>query len=479
MSEPLRSDFWEIVRLTLAPARAAGRAYIDSGRYVERTDDRPYRESDPGWPLVVGDRLYDKTGPPKWRSLFSVEAGQFSKIVVEDVPALQEGMRAAVELAQRDAEFAEALDYSQSAEDPDKRIFFAEVEFLGIVGDILGRAEGLGVGDDEDLLELYLQVERGRFARELSGDVVIPLVLTAFEAAEPVQLLESFWLEPLSESMQRSRAVDQSEGAVSPWIAAAATHAIVQRDATFPNTTWPPAFLRGADRVPVPLDTFHRILECIHVVTGRKTGYAQVLLRSDSWVSWRGWLGDLPHLWKATTTKAYPDSFEAGWLRPKNPISTDDLTQIVDILPALIDSPKNAQLAARRCFRSTFRDDIEDEILDATIGIEALLSHGRDELTHRMSQRAAAALAGDFRADAIYEILKQVYSQRSQIVHGSTPRNTKVRFGDDEFWTNHMGVFLLRNLLRNYLLTDPPWTPAGLDSLIVQRLGQVQSNNST
>jgi hypothetical protein len=135
------------------------------------------------------------------------------------------------------------------------------------------------------------------------------------------------------------------------------------------------------------------------------------------------------------------------------------------------------QIAARRCFRSTFRADIEDEILDATIGIEALLSHGRDELTHRMSQRAAAALAGKFRSDAIYEILKQVYTQRSQIVHGSTPKNSKVRFGDSEYWTNHMGVFLLRELLRSHLLADEPWTPTSLDALIIERLGRVEPDD--
>lgn len=158
------------------------------------------------------------------------------------------------------------------------------------------------------------------------------------------------------------------------------------------------------------------------------------------------------------------------------PISNDDLGTIRTVLAALLNAPKNVQLASRRCLRTTFRDDIEDEILDATIGIEALLSHGRDELTHRMSLRAAAALAKDYRSDAIYNLVKQVYSQRSQIVHGGTPKNTKVKFEDGEFWTHHIGVLLLRELLRHYLTADVPWTAESLDALILERLGHTEDS---
>ena len=471
--EPIRPDFWDIVRPTLTPAREAGRAYLESNRYADRVDEREYRESDQGWPLVVGDRMFAK-GPPSWRSMFSVKSGQFAQVPVDEVPALKKGMEAALNLAERDAEFSERLSYLHGVADPDRRTFYAQVEFLSIVGDILGRAESLGIDDEQGLLALYLQVERGRFAAELEGDIIVPLVLTSFDTTEPLQLLDSFWLEPLSQGIHRARALNQFwTGDVSPLIAAAATHAIVQRGCTFLNSMWPPKWQGGVDRSPVPLETVHRILECIHIVTGQKTGYAQVVVRADAWVSWRGWIGDLPHVWNAATTKAYPDDFEGGWLRPMEPIPAAQVAEIASVLAPLISSPKNVRLAARRCFRSTFREDIEDEILDATIGVEALLSEGRDELTHRMSQRAAAALAGELRTDAVYEILKQIYTQRSQIVHGSTPKNSKVRFGDSEFETNHIGVFLLRQLLRNYLRAEDPWTPTTLDALIIERLGRV------
>lgn len=478
MRQPIKPELWHIINSTLAEARAAGRAYLESGRYIDQVDAREYRENDQGWPLILADRTFAK-GPPNWRSMFSVEPGKLARVLVDDVPALKQATQAALELATEDADVAAGLSYLYGlADDRDRKVFYFKTDFLDIVGDILGRAEALGIGDqdEEALLELYLQVERGRFATELTGDIFIPLVLTAFDTTEPVQLLDGLWLQPMSEELQRARALQWMQSdAVSPHIAAAATHALVLRDRTFPNTMWPPEFKRGAERAPVPLETVDRVLETIHIVTGEKTGYAQVVVQSDAWASWQGWIGDLPHVWRAASIKAYPDDFDGGWLRPKEPISESDVAEIAVAVKTLAASPRNVLLAARRCFRSTFRSDIEDEIIDATIGIEALLSAERDELTHRMSQRAAAVLAGEFRTDAIYGILKQVYAQRSQIVHGSTPKNSKVRVADSEFWTNHIGVFLLRRLLRNYLLADDPWTPASLDALIIERLGCVEA----
>lgn len=471
----MKPDLWRIISSTLAGARAAGRAYLESGRYIDEVDGREYRENDQGWPLVLADRTFAK-GPANWRSMFSGEPGRFARVLVDDVPALKQATQAVLELATEDAEVAVGLSFLHGVADKDRQASDLKSEFLTVVGDILGRAEALDVHDEEGLFDLYLQVERGRFATELTGDVFVPLVLTAFDTIEPVQLLDGLWLQPMNEGLQRARALNwiQSD-AVSPYIAAAATHAIVFRDCNFPNTMWPPQFQRGVDRAPIALEAVDRVLETIHIVTGKKTGYAQIAVQSDAWVSWRGWIGDLPHVWRATSIKAYPDDFEGGWLRPKEPISESEVAEVAVALKSLTASPRNVLLAARRCFRSTFRSDIEDEIIDATIGVEALLSNERDELTHRMSQRAAAVLAEEFRADAIYAILKQVYSQRSQIVHGSRPKNSKVRVGDSEFWTNHMGVFLLRQLLRSYLLADDPWTPASLDALILERLGRAEA----
>jgi hypothetical protein len=346
-----------------------------------------------------------------------------------------------------------------------------------MVGTLLGRAEVLGLTADTDLFDLYRQIDAGRFAENLTGDFMVPLVLTTFEATEAVHLVDDYWLEPLTEDVHRSRAPSTHSYDASPHIAAAATHAVVRRAATFINSDGPLSDGRMRPDTSEVRAFTNRVLEALHIVTGKHSGYAQVLVRSSEWVSWRGWVSNLPHSYATDVLVGYPVTFDRGWLRPMDPISNDDLDTTRTVLAALLNAPKNVQLASRRCLRTTFRDDIEDEILDATIGIEALLSQGRDELTHRMSLRAAAALAKDYRSDAIYNLVKQVYSQRSQIVHGGTPKNTKVKFEDGEFWTHHIGVLLLRELLRSRLTADVPWTAESLDVLILERLGHTEDSS--
>lgn len=463
-----------MVEHALEPARAAGRSYIESKRYVPTVDMPKYQESNEGWPLVTGGRIGStRDGPPDWTSIFSRQVGQLSCVLVEDVPELAQSMRSTVDLAKSNRRFAEFLSFLWDIDDFERRNHYAEYEFLVIVGEILGRAEALGTTAAEDLFDLYLQIERGRTEKVLVGDIVVPLVLTTFANVEPVQFADNLWLESIDEPEQRSRALDAFHtDAVSPWVAAAATHAIVWRGATFANTAWPPRFRKGEVESPVALDIFNRVVECIHIATGKKSGYAQILVRSENWVA-RGWSGDLPPIWKAAAVKAYPDEMDGGWLKPKDPISKSQLLDIQTMFTSLEASPKNVRLAARRCLRSTFRTDIEDEILDATIGIEALLTKGRDELTHRMSQRASAALADEYSPIAMYNLVKQVYAQRSAIVHGSVPKNSTVTIGDATFSTSHIAVLLLRLLLRSYLLSEDPWTPDDLDSLILERLGRI------
>lgn len=87
-----------------------------------------------------------------------------------------------------------------------------------------------------------------------------------------------------------------------------------------------------------------------------------------------------------------------------------------------------------------------------------------------MSQRAAAALAEEYPPGNIYALLKQVYGQRSTIVHGNTPKSSTIKLGDRTFPASHVAILLLRLLLRSYLLSENPWTPESLDELVLERM---------
>lgn len=67
------------------------------------------------------------------------------------------------------------------------------------------------------------------------------------------------------------------------------------------------------------------------------------------------------------------------------------------------------------------RGEPEDRLVDLVIALEAsLLKPGeRHELSHRLSQRGALLLADDQgQTTMVYDQLKDVYNERSNVVHG-------------------------------------------------------------
>lgn len=279
----------------------------------------------------------------------------------------------------------------------------------------------------------------------------------------------SVWIEPLDQATQRARAVSPHyEGRISAYVVAAATHAIVLCGVIFPNDD---RTLRIFRHVTPDLTKVDRVIECLHIASGRDTGYAQVIVRPDGWAD--GWIHDLPPIWKVGKLHGYPDEFdESGWNAPQVIVPREALQLLPKIYAALTDAPANVQLAARRAMRAVLRADDEDETIDATIGIEALLlaNNDRDELTHRMAQRAAAALVGEYEPEAIYRLLKKVYEHRSKIVHGRTRRQRTINMGDQQYPAQQLSTLLLRILLLNLLAADEPWTPETLDARLLAGL---------
>ena len=79
------------------------------------------------------------------------------------------------------------------------------------------------------------------------------------------------------------------------------------------------------------------------------------------------------------------------------------------------------------------REDQEDAILDATIGLEILLSDGEtQEVTHKLALRLAAlsTLVPGFKQQAptiFRNVKKLIYPYRSAVVHGNEKRASQTR----------------------------------------------------
>lgn len=273
-----------------------------------------YRQNDAGWPQVTKDTpgIGTKSDLIDWSELFDVNDNRFTRILVAKVSPLAEAVQEISHSAMEDPELLRGVSIlAPQMADHDEAEVQGQAEFeiaRHLVGAILNRADALGAETDDKLRAIYQQLERARFAKELSGDIVVPPVAVAFVSHDPVHIDGNVWIERLTEATQRVRALNwlQQDG-LSPWVAAGATHAVVVRGVTFPNR------LRGLnEQIPFALfeDELRNTTEAVHIVTEKATGCAQVLVRPDGWAA--SWMQDLPPLWPAWRGAPIPTFSAAG-----------------------------------------------------------------------------------------------------------------------------------------------------------------------
>jgi hypothetical protein len=119
-------------------------------------------------------------------------------------------------------------------------------------------------------------------------------------------------------------------------------------------------------------------------------------------------------------------------------ISDNQLQNVQELFSVLISiqnttSGSRLRLAIKRLNSCYMREEEEDAILDATIGLEILLSDGdTQEVTHKLALRLAAlstlVLGYEYQAATIFRNVKRtIYPYRSAVVHGNESRASKTR----------------------------------------------------
>ncbi|MFF1945107.1 hypothetical protein ACFVWF_23555 [Rhodococcus qingshengii] len=475
-TKPIHPFLWELTLPAVHAAKAAVDEHVRSGKYVSRTKLAEYTENEHGWPTTKNPGWYEKVGddqPIAWGEIFVESPDLSSKIAIANVPALHQAGRAVVDFALANPEFERRISILSSMRNGDEwrelQIQFEYVRY--IVAAILSRADALDAWSDDELLDLYIPLERAKFADVLSGDLIVPICLMKFDIGTPLQISNNIRIEPISEPMQRARALDApGYDRVSPYVAAAATHAIVVTNIQIDN--------QDQRRYGQPLLDDHpsrelvdRALQCLHILTGRDVGYAQAIIRPHDWTD--DWIHDLPPIRSAGLYARYPESFDSARNRKSKTTTAAEISALPTVYENLEGAAPNIALAARRAVRAVMRNDSEDRTVDSTIGLEALLvPEGGQELKHRMAQRAAAALSEDFSPEFIYEAARRVYDHRSAIVHGNPKQKEAFIIGDTKYFTRDVAPELLILLLRNNLSSERSWTPADLDLKILRALAE-------
>lgn len=413
------------------------------------------------------------TAPTDFSRLFGATRDSLVSLAYEDVPelaALIDHVRSRDDLRPR----ATVATVTGDQELEDRML---RVKVAGLALSILNRARATGAESDEAVLAIYLERERAWLLDPLPVEYLVPLTLTAFDLDGTLVIDASMRIERMDAATQAARAPSTSPiGSVPDTVVGAATHAIVVAGRDLPNPGPGPRLFGQRLGEPLPFDEADLVCQALRVLTHTDVGYAQVVRRPIGWAD--DWVHDLPPLTTVSTVRRYPDRFDDYvWLRAPLPIRSETLERLPQTAAALRTAPANVALAARRLSLAALRDADDDRTVDACIGLEALLGEGRDELSHRLALRAAAALSTrtDDPADpqAVYDLVKKVYAHRSAVVHG-TPgdKSRTVKMGEVRYDTSAVAVMVLREVLTDALTRPGGWTSKTLDSLILSSLAR-------
>jgi Apea-like HEPN len=443
----------------------------DGYKYVPHRSTKSVTAFDSGWPNVGTEREDQAT--IAHGELFARERNAIHPLEYHDLPsfaALDEYVRTTSKVLER-------VSLTGAGEIPDTEIHqrFLQYWIEDLPASIYDRAMALGLNvADSDVVELYLQLEKSWLAPELPYQLVAPLVVMDIETdADVLEIDDRTRLVRLTDDdlRQMSRTVDY--GGISGPLADAARWAVV--------IDMPPMHNPGRGRrmfaaePDVDCPAIEDAVNALRVVADVHTGWARVFRRPLGWADI--WKDALPPLNHVQSVRRYPaDLDDRGWLRTNRGLSADEAAQIPQVAEAMRTADEKAQLAIRRLSMAMVRDAPDDQLIDACIGLEALLGQKGSELSYRIALRASALLAtkqdGHWVPQVVFRMARKVYDRRSELVHGSTSaKNATFQFrpGDPPYSINSVAILLLREVLRERLLR-PDWQVEELDNLVVASL---------
>ncbi len=327
---------------------------------------------------------------------------------------------------------------------------------------------------DERLMPIYLALEKPLFDATLEVDVLVPILLVHFDFDE-FEVEESVRIRRLDDDEHRARFPrGWTRTSVNLTVLGAATHAFVLQGRSFSRSVLLDRGTPAGDAM-YPMEEIDMLFDALRVVTGRVTGYAQVVLKPRGWAE--SFTAALPPLVHGPLVRAYPAAFENyGWLRKRASVTSPDIADLPTFLPQLRRKSKSVPLAARRFGSSSLRTRSEDALIDCCVALEALLMHdSRSEITQRLALRAAAVTGTSGMADPtfVFKTVKKIYDARSRVVHGSGPSGVDEmidvegrRYRASEL-ARDVTRLVLSAILRDPSLRDPSYIDL---ELIVKRL---------
>lgn len=331
-------------------------------------------------------------------------------------------------------------------------------------------------GEDFSLERLkpwYREIERGIFDEILYVDILVPILMLTFD-------FDSTWLNDdiaifrMNEEAQEARAYLQDLDPKVHWAAANVTsHAFLLKGHKLKNKGYWGIETEIINLLKENDELINTSFALLKTVANCQTGYAQILISPIMWAI--SFMAHLPSFIRKST-RAYPIFFDEGqWLKPIPAVKKEQVEVLKDLYVTQQKlSNKRIKLALRRLNTCLLRDNEEDRILDAAIGLEALFADDeKQELTHKLALRVGAISKLEstigYNSVDIFRAVKQIYSFRSAVAHGSKDVGKKriLKINDKEIFAVELAVELLRKSII-VLLKNPKYLePTKIDKVLL------------
>lgn len=326
-----------------------------------------------------------------------------------------------------------------------------------------------------DFDQIYNEYIASIFEEKLYIDICIPILFVKFDFDNAV-LGTSFKIEKMDDSFQLARAPIQAYGpSVHKSVLSCATHMLVLENWFISNKNQWQLSEIISNVGAYPQEYINNFFASLRIVTGFDTGYAQLLMRPKGWA--KDYKAYLPPLY-GTSIRAYPNKFENYYWNKKDipKLSLDTCKEIGSLYTQLSEAQENTiRVAIKRLNQCFLREDEEDSIIDATIGLESLISDdNHQEMTHKLAMRigALSKLAENQlkKPHDVFQEIKKIYAYRSAVVHGSTKTRKKKEIKIDESRivpASDLAIEYLRKVLK-ILISEPNYRkPSEIDKKLL------------
>lgn len=359
----------------------------------------------------------------------------------------------------------------------DEKIDNAKYKIRNLVSEIVEQylydieATGAVPEEIQEKLRSFVGRKLLRFLDDtLKIDICVPICLATFES-DGIKLSDEIEIVRIPDDIQKSRKQSCSyEMNTEDWVASCATHMIVLHGYCFDNKEYISINTVTRNYNAYPLHVIDSIMAVIRVVTGYEIGYEQILSIPLGWND--STFADLKPLYGAKSHFVNANEIKKFWMcLPVNVINLEQIEAIQKLYMTVSSnegntSRSNLTFALKRLNRCMLRNEKDDMAIDATIGLESLLSGGtKGEITYTISNRIPVVFAHEcsdtYSSTDCRKIMKKIYNYRSIVVHGGSlkDKDRYYEISGQKMEIEKIAVDFLRQTLL-FILRNPEYLDA-------------------